>query len=258
MTLQPFELRAYLDRLGLASESGVVGLAQMQAAHLDALPFGDIDAFLGRVPDVAPQPVWQKLIATRCDGWCFEQNTLALRALAALDYSATPVMARVVNRDTGLPGPRSHMALIVQAESTEWLFDVGFGGPGAPVPLRLGTGDWQGTHRLRTEGAATVLEMARPDGPAPLYIFDRAPVLPVDIEAANFLAATWPRAPFPGNLMVNKGAGETKTSLLNRRLTQDGRTREIADAADLAHVLAEVFGLNRAQDVPALWARLKA
>lgn len=101
----PFDLAAYLARLGLAAPAATAaGLAGLQQAQLRAIAFENLDPLLGRLPDLAPDALMRKLVAGRRGGYCFELNGLFGAALA-----------RVRN---GAPegGARTHLAWIVTIE----------------------------------------------------------------------------------------------------------------------------------------------
>jgi N-hydroxyarylamine O-acetyltransferase len=263
-----FVLETYLNRLALTDvPTGAEGLAALQAAHMRAIPFENIDPLLGTVPSLSPEALAEKLIARRRGGYCFEHNALFGHALAALGYATRPVLARVRN-GASRGGARTHQAFLVEADDELWLCDTGFGGHGPLHPLRLTDPHPQtapnGPYRVRpdTDFGETVIERHTGDGWMSLFGFDDAPARAVDFEAANFLCARWEGVPFSANLLVAFHAEARRIALFNRALTlgasPDAEHRLLASASDLARVLTEDCGLDIASDTIArIWAKIE-
>jgi N-hydroxyarylamine O-acetyltransferase len=258
------DLSAWLDRVGIAAPPATAeGLATLQTAQLRAIPFEDVTAFLGGVPDIAPDALHDRLIRQRRGGWCFELNGLLGAGLAALGFDARPVMCRV-RGPSGRGGARSHLAFLVRIGGQDWLADTGFGGPGAPVPVPVGGEIATPLGRYRTAPAdtgETVLERHGTEGWAALYGWEAGRVQPEDIAAANFLCARWEGAPFPANLMASRLTVDGRVTLLNRVLKRRAAGEETAttltDAAALHRALSGEIGLPYGPEVAqALWDRL--
>src|ERR1044072_2086323 len=91
------DLDRYFARIGyhgprtptLATLNGI------SAAHVQTIPFEQLDVRLGRRVDVDPAAIERKLVGDRRGGYCFEQNALLLTALTALGFQARPLSARV-------------------------------------------------------------------------------------------------------------------------------------------------------------------
>ena len=66
-------LAAYLDRIGLGAPVPATraGLGQVMAAHLDAIPFENLNVFLGRGSADGIEAIHEKLVARRRGGWCY-------------------------------------------------------------------------------------------------------------------------------------------------------------------------------------------
>lgn len=263
------DLERYFDRLGINRPvAGLEGLRALQSAQMRSITFENIDPLLGKVPDISLEGIFRKLVEEGRGGYCFELNTLFGAALSALGFEATRVLARVRN---GAPrgGQRSHLAWVVTVDGEEWLADTGFGGAGAPVPLRIAPGDEQeiptGRYRFVEDAGdgEYVLERATPDGWFALFGFDRVPVRDADVEAANFVCARWEKATFPSNLTLSRHRDDGRVSLLNTALrieNAEGVVRHGIDSEEeLRTVLCGEFALPAAADkTSAIWHRLEA
>jgi len=262
-----FDLSAYFARIGVsASGPSSDALRAIQIGQMRAIPFENIAPFLGEIPDLSPEAVWHKLIASKRGGYCFELNGLLGCALRALRFPSRPILARV---HMGAPagGARTHLAWIVEADGTEWLVDAGFGGPGPLEPLRLTSQAEQtvagARFRLRAEphNRERVLERWKGEAWFSLYSFDEARVTTDDIEAANFYCARSDKSPFPDHLMMNSHGPEGSTGLFDRdlRIVQNGREalETIGSKDDLRRHLAQRFRIDCGGPiVEAVWERL--
>jgi N-hydroxyarylamine O-acetyltransferase len=262
-----FEIDTYLKRVGLPHcPATAEGLALLQSAQARAIPFENLDPFLGRTPDLDPDAIWRKLVLSRRGGYCFELNGLYGAALGALGFAVRPILARV---RMGAPegGPRTHLAWIASIDGRQWLTDCGFGGPGSRVPLGLDDRDPQpdgiGRYRLWHDPASgeTVVQRETSGDWFPLFGFvDEAP-RPVDIETANVVCCHWERSVFPRNLMVNLSLPDGRISLLNAEGRIERRTGTETwapvSSADLHRRLAGDFGIEVTDAVAAeLWRRI--
>lgn len=258
-----FDLDAYLSRIGhRAGAPGLAALAALQRAQMAAIPFENTDPFLGHLPDLAPDALWRKLVLDRRGGYCLELNALFGAALAALGYTAQPILGRV-RMGAPVGGPRAHLAWLVRLDGEDYLADTGFGGPGPDQPLRLHRSERVetalGAFRLRPEPGSGewVLERETDSGWFALYGFDRQPPARGEIEAANRICALSDRSPFPANLMLFRIADGARAGLMNLRLTQGDGTRRIEGYEDFRQVLTRTFALPDAPDrLRALWDRL--
>ncbi|MDN3720009.1 arylamine N-acetyltransferase [Roseibium salinum] len=138
-----FDLAPYLHRIGLESCSAdLAGLRQLQSAQISAIPFENVLPFSGRVPDLAGESLWRKLVDERCGGFCFELNSLLGNALEAVGFTSRKVLARV-RMGEAEGGARTHLAFVVALDGQEWLVDAGFGGRAPAEPVRIAEGEEQ-------------------------------------------------------------------------------------------------------------------
>jgi len=253
----PFDFASYLQRIGLdACTPDLDGLKALQAAQIGAIPFENVLPFLGRVPDLDRETLWQKLVGERCGGYCFELNSLLGDALAALGLPARKVLARV-RQGASEGGARSHLAFVVTLDGAEWLTDTGFGGQAPAEPVRISEQPQPirgQTYRIRFEDKSGehVLERLTEEGWYPLYGFDRMEVRDADIEASNFLCAASPKMPFANSLKFYRLTDDGFLSFLDgrARLIDSAGKREwqILDADKLAEFVRQDLGLGYDDD----------
>ena len=245
------QLPEYLARVGLAAAPAptAAGLAELQLAHTTHIPFENLDVLLGRPIRLDPDSLHQKLVRDRRGGYCFEQNMLFASVLEAVGFRVTKLAARVRYRAQKLL-PRTHMLLLVDVDGERLISDVGFGGSGPLLPLRLVAGDEQRqfrwVYRLVEEGGGWVLQHGRAGGWDDFYAFTLEPHHAVDYEVASYFVSTHPDSPFTRTLAAQLATPEARYLLRNRELTVEGaegnETRIITDD-ELPGVLERLFGL---------------
>lgn len=258
------DLHAYFARIGYVGprDASLETLRALHALHPAAIPFEAIDCLLDRGIDISPAAVDAKLIAGRRGGYCFEHNSLFTRVLTALGFQVQGLAARVRwNMPPNTPEqPRTHHVLQVSADGQTWLADVGFGGCVLTAPLRMVADDIQRTdhdaYRLTPIPGGFTLEVDREAGWVPAYDISQVPCVPRDYEMANWFTSTHPSSHFRASLLCSMTKPEARYALLLNRFTVRPRhgepTRETLDAAGIARVLDEVFGLP----VEAAWGPL--
>jgi N-hydroxyarylamine O-acetyltransferase len=247
-----FDLRAYLERVGLDQEPGISreSLAVLHEAHLRAIPFENLDILLERPIDLSLSALQEKLVQQKRGGYCFEQNTLFRAALESLGFRVASLAARV-RAGSSIVRPRTHMLLRVDLDDGPFLADVGFGGDGLvhPLPLEHGaevrTGDTG--HRLQQEQEIWILQGNQTGEWTDLYAFTLEPQYPVDFEMANHFTSTYGRSPFVQSLTVQRAWPHGSTILRNRDLIlrqgREVRTLFVRDPDHLLEVLREHFEL---------------
>jgi len=219
----------------------VEALADLQRAHLGAIPFENLDILLGRPILLDLGSLQDKLVGARRGGYCFEQNTLFRAVLERLGFTVTSLAARVRAGATGVRA-RTHMLLQVELPEGVFVTDVGFGanGPLGPLPLQEGREHWLGLagHRLRQDGELWVLE-GNTDGQwSDLYAFTLEPQYPVDFEVANHYTSTHPGSAFVKTLTAQRLWPERRVVLRNRELTiREGRITETTTIRGPEHLL---------------------
>jgi N-hydroxyarylamine O-acetyltransferase len=249
-----FDFGAYLARVGLTGvRADETGLRTLQEAQIRAIPFENFDPLLGKVPALGLAELFAKCVPGRRGGYCFELNTLFDAALTAAGFTTRRMLCRVRLRG-GADSPRSHLVLRVDLPEGAFLADAGFGGPGSVGPLRLVHDVEQhvpnGTFRLVEDAATgeTVFERREGEGWQQLYAFDGAHVTDGDVAAANYVSATWERAPFGSHVFLGSYAGEVRYGLFDRSFTVIGpaeqEQRELTDFEDFHAVVTGKMGIG--------------
>lgn len=229
-------------------------LYALTAAHVQSIPFENLDVLLGRPIDLDIGAVFQKLVIDRRGGYCFEQNGLFLHVLSELGFSVTPIGARVrLQRPRDFIPPRTHMFIRADVEGESWLTDVGVGGVSLTSAIRLDTDAEQFTphepRRIVRDGARCFHQVRFGEDWNDVCEFTLEPMPPIDRELANWYTSAHPQSHFKDRLMVARATPTGRVTLLNRELTLRGRdghaeTRNLASPDELLDILAAHFGLQ--------------
>src|SRR6185369_12800132 len=247
-------LAAYLNRIGYSgpAEPTLDVLGAVVAAHVETIPFENLDPLLGRpVADLGPAALSDKLVARRRGGYCYEHNGLLGYALEQLGFGVERLAGRVVwmrAPDSPLPA-QSHQVLEVTPPGTDgrFLVDVGFGGQTLTSPIRLVAGPVQPTrhepYQLIEHGDGYVLQVLIRDRWQPLYMFTTRPQPRIDLEVGSWYVSTYPKSHFVTGLTVALVVGDARWNLRGRNLAihRAGQTEQIRfdDAAQVLTALTD-------------------
>jgi N-hydroxyarylamine O-acetyltransferase len=251
-----FKLDAYLARIGYAGPRTAT-LDALQAIHVlhpAAIPFENLNPLLGLPVQLDVDSLQAKLVAGGRGGWCFEHNTLFRHALEALGFSVTSLGARVLwNAVPGNPiGPRSHMLLLVNLGSANYIADTGFGGNVLTAPLRLEPHVEQPTphetHRLLPLENGFLLEACFAGEWKSLYRFTLEAQFPADYEVSNWYLCHHPSSFFRQLLIAARVTSEGRYALRNNGLAIHRKNgtekRTLGDPAALRSSLENDFGIQ--------------
>ncbi|MEO8465327.1 MAG: arylamine N-acetyltransferase [Gammaproteobacteria bacterium] len=249
------DLDAYFRRIAYRGERAptLSTLRALQAQHLLAVAFENLDTLAGRTVRLDAESLQHKLVAAGRGGYCFEHNLLFSHVLRMLGFTVTALAARVVwERPADMLRARTHMLLLADLDGERYLCDVGFGGLTPTAPLCLVPGAEQATShetfRVLHEPPEFVVQ-ARVGGEwKPLYRFDLQPQQQVDIEVLNFYVAEHEDSPMRGRLVAARVAPDRRFALRDGTFSvyyADGQReqRELVTLHELRDVLGDIFGI---------------
>ena len=247
-----FDLPSYLARIGFDGEPSpdFETLKRLMRCQLFSVPFENLDVQAGKIPSLAPEAIYAKIVERRRGGYCYEVNGIFAMALEALGISYRFVAARPMTY--AVRRPKTHVAIIASIDGEEWLCDLGFGGYGIREPIDLRwldrelTQDYD-TFMLTMASGRNYLLQSFIDGEwKKLYEFNLCPQEWVDFEPANWLNATHPESIFvQGRIVVlQHPTGKSIQSGERFRYVSEGRVEEkIVSKDDILELLRRNFML---------------
>ena len=261
------DLNAYFQRIGDSGsrEPTLETLNRIILAHVQKIPFENLDILLGQPISVELANIEQKLVHNQRGGYCFEQNSLLYEVLRALGYSVQMISARVrIQRPRSFIPPRTHLFLRVEIDGVSWLADVGVGAlsPTSALQLTLDTpqqtphetrrlisaGNWQGFGQ-RAPDAVLFHQVLLGDNWEDICEFTLEPMNPIDRELGNWFTSGHPQSHFRDKLTVARASETGRVTLLNRTLTYRGAdgvadSRQLDSDEQILEALRDDFGLN--------------
>jgi N-hydroxyarylamine O-acetyltransferase len=247
----------YLQRIDYCGtlEPTAATLRALHAAHLQHVPFENLDIARRRVFDLNPAALYDKIVTRRRGGFCYELNGLFALLLEQLGFTVTRLAARVVDKDGGLGPDFDHLTLQVECldqDKSQWLADVGFG-DSFLEPLRF---EEQGVqldglraYRIEREGVNRwVWERAYDGMWARQYRFDLQPRQLSDFSVMCLWQQPSPESTFTQRRICTRAtlAGRITLSELRLITTVNGQREErlLDGEEEYRAVLNERFGID--------------
>ncbi|TFB10035.1 arylamine N-acetyltransferase, partial [Candidatus Marinimicrobia bacterium MT.SAG.4] len=93
------DIEAYLERIGYRGSRtpSVQTLRDMQLVHLLTVPFENLSIHAGEPIVLEDDALFEKIVARRRGGFCYELNGLFAALLRALGFNVSMLSARVAN-----------------------------------------------------------------------------------------------------------------------------------------------------------------
>jgi N-hydroxyarylamine O-acetyltransferase len=257
-------LDTYLARIGLDQRppATLTGLTQIHRAHLESISYENIDVQLGRPVGLEIPAIYDKLVANRRGGWCYEMNGLLGWALGELGFAVTRATGAVWRAAMGDASNGNHLVLRVELPEGLYLADVGFGdGPRDPIPIAVGAFVSHGFHYgvSRVDNGWWRLSDARAG--AKSFDFHLDPADESLLAQKCAFLQTAPQSPFVQNLVAQRHTAQGHSIIRGRTMTlvtpSTSVERTFADAGDLVATLQGAFALD-VPDVASLWPRICA
>ena len=234
-----FDISSYFKRINYTGPAAAdtSTLHALMRHQIFSVPFENLDVQAGKIVSLAPDDIAEKVLKKGRGGYCYEVNGLFAMALEALGIPYRFVAARPMFYPARRP--KTHMALIAEVESRQWLCDLGFGSYGIRAPMALDTLDVDiaqdfDTFRLSRSAEGEYLLQAKVAGEW------------IDFVPANYLNSTHPDAIFVQKRVVVQHRPEGREILLGNMLkiiTAKGtETRQLAED-DIPRILKERFAL---------------
>src|SRR5579864_1496024 len=246
-------LQAYLARIAYTGPTTptIVTLRSIHRAHLQTVPFENLDISLGRTIVVDEDATVRKIVEQHRGGFCYELNGASAALLRALGFRVTLLSARV-SRESGGESPEfDHLTLRVDLEEP-WLADVGFGELFLE-PLRMEPGpdqvDPAGTFRLVDPGDRLQLQKVEPVSVwKRQYSFTLLPRRLEQFAGMCHYHQTSPDSSFTQSRVCTKATANGRITLSGTKLivTQDGHREEqmLSSQEEWNRALREHFGIR--------------
>jgi N-hydroxyarylamine O-acetyltransferase len=251
------DIPAYLQRIRYSGslQPTLATLQGLHLAHLYAVPFENLDIFLGRSILLDEERIFEKIVRRKRGGFCYELNGLFAALLNALGFQVTYLSAEVANA-AGAFGPEfDHLVLLVEFpgdRSTARLADVGFGDNYRQLLLAHTTAEqvqYGWTYWLEPQGEYRLLWQRDADGSAERqYRFTFQPWRFQDFAATCRYHQTSPESSFTRRRVCTLAIPGGRLTLSDMRLivTLDGGRTErlVSGDEEYSRLLQFLFGIR--------------
>ena len=120
------DYKSRIEVTGAELHPNLETLNRLQRAHLNTVPFENLDIHWKRPIVLDEKKFYEKIVSDRRGGFCYELNGLFNVLLRSIGFQTRLISARVFN-GTEFGPEFDHMAMIVTIDGDEYLADVGFG-----------------------------------------------------------------------------------------------------------------------------------
>lgn len=256
------DVSQYLTRLRYFTplEPDVQTLQGLHWAHMQRVPFENLDIGRKRPIRLTEAALWEKIVVQGRGGFCYELNGLFAWLLRQIGFQVTYLNGRVFNdRNATLGIDFDHLALLVRlpGQPERWLADVGFG-DSFNLPLSL---DEPGEHiqglrayRLEQTTDGFITWQRNYNGSwQRQYLFDLQPrSFPADYEAACLYHQTSPKSSFTRGNIISRATPTGRVSLEDGWLilTENGKRSErpIGDRDEYNTLLKQYFDITLSEE----------
>ncbi|MBI3360109.1 MAG: arylamine N-acetyltransferase [Chloroflexi bacterium] len=263
---------AYLKRIDYHGplDATAETLRALHRAHLQAVPFENLDIHLGRQIVLDETALFDKIVERRRGEFCYELNGLFAWLLRQLGFDVTLLSARVASGE-GAFGPEfDHLTLLLNLEErrpagaassrakpsprdgARWLADVGFGECfDEPLTFDDPLDQVRGGRAYRLahgDTACKLLVLEEDGGWDDQYLFGYQPRQLNDFAEMCVWQQTSPESFFTRKRVCTRITPEGRITLSDMRLivTANGERveRELRSEEEVAAVLREHFGID--------------
>lgn len=246
-------IAAYLRRIDYhgPTEPTAETLRALHRAHLLTVPFENLDIHLGRRIILDEAALFDKMVARRRGGFCYELNGLFAALLRELGFRVSMINSLIPEKHNGCAMPFDHPILLVELDE-RWICDVGFG-DAYRLPLRLDErGEQMGigvAYRISPDGDARWKFWERVENGEWdfYYAFTLQPCGLSDFVEACQYYETSPRSSFTQKRICSRATPMGSISLSDRRLVEarrgERRERLLGDEQKFNQALQHHFGI---------------
>jgi N-hydroxyarylamine O-acetyltransferase len=253
------KLEAYLERVGFTGKArpDLDTLTRLHRGHLANIAYENLDVLFKRPLDFDQERIFDKLVAERRGGWCYEMNGLLAWALEEIGFRVTRMAGCVIRERMGEAFTGNHLVLITHLEK-DYLCDVGFGdGLASPTPLLEGEITQAGfVSRLEHMADGWWRFHNHQNCSAPSFDFRAEPAHPDMLARMCTLLQTSEKSPFTQNLILQRRRPDRVDAIRNsfRISAYPDRLerRVMIDAEELRGEIRTLLGVDMAE-AATLW-----
>ncbi|MEL7421937.1 MAG: arylamine N-acetyltransferase [Bacteroidota bacterium] len=249
-----FNAQAYLTMIAVPRQktADLAYLQTLQKQHLHHIPFENLDIHCGIPIQLEVDHLFDKIVARKRGGFCYELNGLFYALLQELGYDCWRVMARVYEAPRKYSPPYDHMALVVRLGRYMYLADVGFAEFSLhPIRLEKGriTKDGRNQYRVDQYYDYCRINTQKAGKWIPEYIFKLTPQAWNAFHDRSIFHQSDSGSHFQKGPMITKLSDQGRMTLTDKKFKYAGETKPIKGEEEFAKLLQQHFDLS--------WNKLK-
>jgi N-hydroxyarylamine O-acetyltransferase len=241
----------YLQALDLEERSpDLTFLSDIARRHVATFAFSSVGCQLGEDLPLDLKSLYQRIVACRRGGYCFEQNGLLYEVLEELGFAVELYLARVIYNQDIHPG-LTHRITMVNLDKRQYVVDVGFGPLGPRIPVFMSKQESMDDDRIfriaEPRSGEFHMQVLKDGDFFSLYRFELVRYGQADCEVGHFYSHKHPSAAFVNHLVVSLLMNDKVRSLRDREysvITKSGiQKQEISEPDQLRKILVDKFGV---------------
>ena len=246
------QISDYLRRIGVSApiENTMVQLDKLQLAHLQSVPFENLDIGLGNEILLNKFDIFNKVIYQKRGGFCYELNYCFYLLLVSLGFNVSLISGRVFN-GSQYGEEFDHLLLLVELDDKRVIADVGFGDSSLKTVMLNGTvsHDCYARYRITQDNADYYLQKSDlTEGWQPQYKFTLTARRLNDFSDMARYHQSAPESPFTQRSTCTIATPEGRLTISNHKLikTQNNVKSEqvIKTANQYCTKLDTLFGIT--------------
>jgi arylamine N-acetyltransferase len=213
-------VQAYLKRMNYDGPTDVSyeTLKALQLAHLQNVPYENLDILAGKPISLSMESLYDKVVARRRGGYCFELNGIFGWLLKELGFEVIEYLGRWLKGEPIEVPVRRHRVLIVNIDGKSYVADVGLGHFGSKWPLLFEEGLEQEQddekYRIVSHDKMGWIVQSFEDGQwGNVFSFSIDLVQPIDFLQPSWYCTTHPDSIFLHNTMVYRRTPEGRNTI---------------------------------------------
>lgn len=254
--LDKIQINQYLQRIEYnhTLSADLPALCKLQWAHITHIPYENLDILAGIPLSLNTQDLFQKIVAGKRGGYCFELQGLYGELLKSSGFPVAQYSARFMD-EPGIVQMRRHRVLVVQIGGIRYLTDVGIRSESPRVPLKLVYDEVQTDniceYKFQKDSfyGWVLCQKERGKDWKALYGFTEEPQIDDDFVMPSFYCEKHPDSTFNKFMKISIFSGESNFTLVNG-IFQEYRNakvqlrKKLTSQSETSDILKTYFGLD--------------
>lgn len=250
------QIKQYLQRIEYSQpvSPDLDTLSGLQWTHITHIPYENLDILAGIPLSLKAEDLFQKIVAGKRGGYCFELQGLYGELLKSNGFHVTQYSARFMD-EPGKVQMRRHRVLVVQIGNERFLTDVGIRSESPRIPVKLVCDEIQSDgiceYRFGRDSFYGWVFCQKERGKVwkPMYGFTEEPQIDDDFIMPSFYCERHPDSTFNKFMKISIFSRESNFTLVNGvfqeyRKAKVQLKKKLTSQSETSNILKIYFGLD--------------